>query len=663
MWLIDRVQIQGLGPFKDAELVVKQGQVTVILGENQTDKDQQSNGSGKSFILEALYFGLTGNSIRAVTNKELVNYTCDSAQVVIRLENGTERLIVTRSISKSGKASLSLVKDGKEQVIVSQQEGNDYIKEWMGVTLEEFQNYYLVSKGKYQSFFSSSDKQKKELIMRLSNASVIDNAMASIKEDKAICVEKAQEYSIKLDNIDTDIRRLEDNISDLKQDSIETEKLEYTTKIDGFKKEIINTKEGIEADKARAVVFQSEIQPLQEKANVELGSLDAYQENLDKVISLLSANKAAKSNAEGDLASCDIKPQLRNMDAEVASIKRNREEYSKALDNLITCPSCSHQFPLGISKEELEAKIAECDSTIKTISDKAVTLTQENAKKQGALLEEINKLKAGTAKLEDSKVKMQGLLAQQEEAHKAVRDARFLIEEKTKQVAGLDLAIKRKENDLNSLRESIEKLESQMNSLQANKHAKRIAELDIEINKVKANKAKLLDLKERATSMDIKLSNLDSSFIDFKNVVCNRSVLLIEDATNKLLSGVSDLSLDLSGYRTSSAGKVIEKITPYIIRRGERVAFASLSQGERTRVEITTLVAIQSIIGGTGKGLDFLMMDELAESADEVGFIKIVDSLQSLGKTCYIINHSGAEVSFPNTLKVIKDGHAKLLGT
>ena len=57
---------------------------------------------------------------------------------------------------------------------------NKYILEKLGITKDELYNNFLLSRHKYQDFLSSSDKDKKEIINRFSNASLVDIAMEDV---------------------------------------------------------------------------------------------------------------------------------------------------------------------------------------------------------------------------------------------------------------------------------------------------------------------------------------------------------------------------------------------------------------------------------------------------------------------------------------------------
>ena len=71
----------------------------LVQGINLTDKNQKSNGSGKSAIQTAIEFALTASNSRGVNDSELVTYGFDESIVtlLIQCDSGSLRLRVQTS--------------------------------------------------------------------------------------------------------------------------------------------------------------------------------------------------------------------------------------------------------------------------------------------------------------------------------------------------------------------------------------------------------------------------------------------------------------------------------------------------------------------------------------------------------------------------------------
>ena len=93
---IEKINIQNFYSFKNASLDFQNySGLTVIKGKNKDTGG--SNGSGKSALVEALYFGLTGKTIRKSTEDSLVNNQAKK-KCVVRLElvHNDQYVIITR---------------------------------------------------------------------------------------------------------------------------------------------------------------------------------------------------------------------------------------------------------------------------------------------------------------------------------------------------------------------------------------------------------------------------------------------------------------------------------------------------------------------------------------------------------------------------------------
>jgi DNA repair exonuclease SbcCD ATPase subunit len=93
---IEKIKIQNFYSFKDQEFSLGDySGLTLIKGINKDTKG--SNGSGKSVLIEAVYFGLTGKTIRKSTEDSLVNNQAKKHCVVeVHLTHNNEYVVITR---------------------------------------------------------------------------------------------------------------------------------------------------------------------------------------------------------------------------------------------------------------------------------------------------------------------------------------------------------------------------------------------------------------------------------------------------------------------------------------------------------------------------------------------------------------------------------------
>src|SRR3954453_22882387 len=90
MPVVDGVECRGFRNLTDGHTAIGEG-VVIVHG---------SNGAGKTNLLEALYFGLTGRSFRTGNDRDMIRFDESGARVELDVGAGAERLLA--AIDRSG---------------------------------------------------------------------------------------------------------------------------------------------------------------------------------------------------------------------------------------------------------------------------------------------------------------------------------------------------------------------------------------------------------------------------------------------------------------------------------------------------------------------------------------------------------------------------------
>lgn len=70
MWKLHRIVAENLCAFRELDYFLSQGVTTLVFGNNRDNESQQSNGSGKSALIECIAVGLTGSPLRKIKTKK-----------------------------------------------------------------------------------------------------------------------------------------------------------------------------------------------------------------------------------------------------------------------------------------------------------------------------------------------------------------------------------------------------------------------------------------------------------------------------------------------------------------------------------------------------------------------------------------------------------------
>lgn len=221
MWKLKNIEAENLCAFRHLSYAPKQGVTTLIFGDNRDNDSQQSNGAGKSALLECIAIGITGSPLRKIRSEEIINDAAGECRLRLHFTNNTcnEELLVERRIPRKGTSTVActLWRGGKkvetdEAVQPSVDAYNRYILDKLGITRDELLNNFILSKYRYEDFLSSSDREKKEIINRFSNGILVDGAIACVEEDIAPLVAEQQQVNLELAGIDGRIGMLQEQI-------------------------------------------------------------------------------------------------------------------------------------------------------------------------------------------------------------------------------------------------------------------------------------------------------------------------------------------------------------------------------------------------------------------------------------------------------------------
>jgi DNA repair exonuclease SbcCD ATPase subunit len=654
MYSPKKIVIQDWLSFKGThEYEFKAGEAVLIVGENKTDDGQSSNGAGKSAIHNAVCYLLTG-SCRGVRDVKLINRDTDKSTITIILQSSDHKLLITRQLFKSKSSKLHIELDSVEQEFSSINEGNKLILTILGISSEDLQNYFIVDRRKYISFYESSDTRKKELISRFSNVQLLDgvnpkldikykefDAQLKTKQDLKITYEATiNVLQNQLENISDEVD-CSDLITVLQQDGGQI--VNYLANITKYENDIS------EYEKQRQFIHSSTILTLQKQ-------IDSFSE-VDYSKEIENTNiKLTKTRRDLDV-----------IESRLNSAKESKAEFSSIINELktklageIECPACQHHFILkdDIDVEEAKQLLEEARTSVEEMQFLINSNTEEYkvfGLKESDILNMIKDFENKERINKQEKIVIEGkMLAEQSK------------------VAKLDYSIGMCNDQLTSCKQRIEDIKShtktielQIEQRKQDSNKKQKEELQ---DKISVEKIELDLLFEKIDDIKAKLAQVESwriLFKKFRSYLTNQSLNIIQGYTNLYLKKMhTNLQVLFEGYKVLSTGELKENITAEILRNGMREGeFLEFSGGERGRLELAVMLSLQQLINisTNNKGLDFLGVDEVLDAVDSSGMSNIIESLDNVKKTVMLISHVNIQKSH-NTMTIEKvNGNSKII--
>ena len=393
MWKLKSIEAENLCAFRSLAYTLQQGVTTLIFGNNKDNDSQQSNGAGKSALLECIAVGLTGSPLRKIRSEEIINDAAEQCCITLHLANdaSNEELIIARSISRKGASTVAckLYRGGElvttdEAVQHSVDAYNKYVLEKLGITRDELLNNFILSKYRYEDFLSSSDKEKKEIINRFSNGILVDEAIACVEEDIEPLSSEQQKIDLELAGIDGRIEMLQEQIAkevaagEERGRSREIRIAELEEAI-ASKREYIRTHKetltGIDATIAEVDKADKELQALESSDT----SLEECLKAIDAVMTLLPDARRTDWNHTLKLKKEDLllaQSSLENLDASVNHAEAVLKEKYDAFEKF-KVQYTDFVTHYGDKCEEYSTRLQEIEKTLRSLASRLEELRRK----------------------------------------------------------------------------------------------------------------------------------------------------------------------------------------------------------------------------------------------------------------------------------------------
>lgn len=655
-----RLILKNFGPFEELDYSFVKEPIAVI-GENRTQDDQLSNGTGKSFYNQGLFYGIYGTNLRDKQDKKLIRKGFDTAYVCVFIYCPIRKqtLRIDRELRTKGSSTLTIniMSDGEEDwtriPVTTVLEGNRYITDWIEISAEDAKSYYIVSKGNYNSFFKSSNTEKLALISRFINFSMLDKTKSIIEEEVDKINEKKRVHERELSSYEGKLSVYMDQLQEILDSNPEAER---DVKLKDYKQDIFDCENKIkelnlkysEAE-IRIKNLDKEIDKIvriQEDTKNELMQIDTS--NFDEVFNEINEElKSYKDNKKKEESNLEL------IQGKISNIKKVLNKLEVMLSGVIVCPRCGYEFFLDeektpeIIESEKKEKELELENELKNKEDVNELITEIDN-----VIQEYSELKKETDEEFDK------VVSQQRNLKRTLSQLDSNILEYKRKKSNEELLLTKIQNEIEHNETTISLVKSSMDELKKvelkKKDTKKLEELIDECND------KIAVLGEEVVSRDseiFKVQQWVQRFKDFKMYLAMEQLKNIQSRANEILKLMgSDLRLMIEGFKTDSKGKVKEEITPYVFR-DEMESFFYYSGGEQARTEIALILAIQQMINSTKKygGLQFLLVDEVLESADSLGIENIISSLKFLKQSSLIVTHVPKINEEISQIKIIKE--------
>ena len=626
----------------EAEVDLHNCGLTLIEGRNEDDESANSNGAGKSSLVDALCWCLYGVTGRGVSGDAVINKKAKK-ECVVGVEVWTEGLncyYIERG-RKSSRIGNNLI---VQHVIV---DGNDVgsgceltkttvadtqavVNDLLGCSYEIFTSSIYAVQEKMPDLPALTDKNLKTLIEEAAGIDKLQRASEIAHAKYQDCVRLTTETQGKIENLTSELsnnKKLLDDVVYERETHIRNATIERAQQL--------RYKDLLESELKKASALSVEAVEAIEKKKAEIqAKIDEY--------SFIEAKGAEKQRLAMSAQSHCVMTKK-----EIEKEKEKIADLNKEINNLEAkigthCSECGKVYQaedLETAKKAIETQIAN--------KTKEVLKQIEDFKNQVAEAKVLAKDAEDFKKSMPSVTKLMSAMNELNERLKKNQDVQFQIDTQKRELQNLKKTIEATEEvtvkgetpynkTIKTLEESIAKLEKDKKERESEheKYAEqqKIAEAVDELYSRKGIRAHILDtvtpfLNERTAF--------------YLNTLSDGEITATWQTLTKTAKGdfKEKFSIDVQSVKGANC-------------------FAGLSGGEKRKVRVATSMALQDLVASRAKKpIDLYIADEVDHALDASGLERMMSILEEKAKqfgTALVISHNSLRDWIDNSIVVTK---------
>lgn len=635
---IKRLEIQNFLVIGKADIALDSRGLVLVQGQNDSDTSANSNGAGKSSIVDAISWCLYGETARDISGDAVVNNVVGKdCFVKVEIQDDANNYVIIRH-RKSAKEknnlyvfysepSMPLVDLTKGTAALTQ----DLINKIVGCSYEVFVAAIYSGQEKMPDLPRMTDKALKTIVEEAAGIERLQAAyeIALVKSKKHQADFASAEYS--LDFAEKDLEKLQGEKMWAEAEGVLFEGAK--------KKEIKECSDSIEK-------LQAE---LDAKKAVPSHSSSAIEEEMDEVItrskSIETTNKAELSRLASEVAKHE------RLAAE-ASTKETMEKkralsLKSELDNVAKrvgtpCSECG--------KEYHEEDIAEAKANAeRNFKESLLSLKQLKALAEDAQ----NALKIAHSEQENFKATMLS-------TSELLKRYNVLNAERERIVKEQD-AVSKIASDIVTLQSKIENIKEQITSSPyANIVKAKEADITNRTEELKTLSDSLKVIKER-----LEIANNAVDVFGRAGVrahILDTVTPFLNERTAEYLGTLTDGNINASWSTLSKTakGELREKFQIAVSKKVGSETFAGLSGGEKRKVRLSTAMALQDLVASrVSKPIEFQLWDEVDDALDVSGLERLMTILEKKGRekgTVLVISHNDLASYIDQSMTVTNSG-------
>ncbi|WNO29846.1 recombination endonuclease [Bacillus phage SDFMU_Pbc] len=619
---LTKLEAKNFLSFKEFELDLDNRGIILIEGKNSTNEKFQSNGAGKSSLLEPIIYALYDTTSKNIRADEVINrHVGKNTMVALEGYKGADLYRIERYRKHSKhKNKVLLFCNGDEITGKSTTDTNATIEKLVGIDHRTFINSIMFSQGEGAGKFAiATDKEKKEILENLLNLNIYSQAQHVAKskvsgKDAEIAAQHREIERLEWELGQVDVLEDQDtkNYESIKQAIVNGE-ANYDRTLKEFETFVTNNIENLNNWKDEIESLTKKRDSMVVNTSNELNTQTNTVNSIQNEINQLNHRKSQLEYQKADLAS----------------------KYKKLSTNT-NCPVCGN--PLDTSHKEKEQ--LEIREQLKPI------------------LTELHYLNIDITKKEQEYAN----------AHEVYTQVKSNHDQLMGQYNQVVQEIHTREQALNSYNHRKQSYETQLSSIKDNlvslrdmpKPQKRTSERNEVKKRIKAAKDVAVNLEKEKLVLENVVKTYSNAGI--KSHVLDLKTPFLNERGNKYLSMLSgsDMELNFTTQTRNKNGELSDKFDVQVINTSGGDNYKSNSGGEKKRADLSIALALQDLVLSRSEStFNIAVYDEVFDALDSVGAENVVtllkERLNSLGTIFVITHNEHLKPLFDQVITVVKD--------
>lgn len=642
---IKRIEIQNFRSIQDQVVLDINEGIYSIVGEN-IDEKNSSNGCGKSSIISAIYWCLTGSALtNEVLADEVVNISKGKNCIVtlyIDSDQGEIKIMRTRKDSEYGNNLFLFINDQdlSSHKIADTQET---IAKLFKIPFNLLRSTIIMTSDMNSAFSELTPQQRVQTLESIRDYTVWDKVRDKANGDIKSYNKEINEQIAEINELTGSYKTYSELINTTK------------SKIQSIEADHENTNISQELNKFKAELDQlisklmSKKMQLQEMQNQRLEDLSSYRKALQE-LQKEQLNKKEEINKKyredvGNVSTAyqakysEIKEKIANLknantsiDYEQKDLLRQKSELEDWFNNP-NCPTCGK--PLDRTQQEISDKknrILEIEKSIEELKSKK-DMNENAIKENTSLLNELeNKKKEDFSNIEitykqqlndidaDFDLRAKGINDELNEKEQKQRVYKLEIQKLMKEIDDLEQQIRQNENKKTVFEQKIMSVANELLKLQQD-DKKYTDEIEKIVARGKELRTTVNELEQKRALSDYYYKLLGNKG-ELRPYLLSRSISFINNRVQKYMSYF---------FKNTTAELYLNgaNIDISIDANGIKKSISSLSSGEAKRVNISIQLALYDLIQSTSQiSFNLLFLDEIENSMDAIGVQQLLNIVE-----------------------------------